>query len=109
MADTAKTAEPVIKEALERFKESQDGTQFSRDAAYEDIKFARLADQWPSEIVNIRKAEGRPYLTINKLPPLIRQVSNEIRQNRPAISIAPVDNGADKDTAEVISGLIRSV
>lgn len=105
----AKTSDPTIKEALERFRESEDGTQFSREAYSEDTKFSRLSDQWPDEVETIRRQEGRPCLTINKLPALIRQVANESRQNKPSIAVRPVDNGADPDTAEVISGLIRAI
>ena len=54
-------------------------------------------------------AEGRPCLTTNKLAPLIRQIVNESRQSKPAIKVSPVDNGADVDTADVISGLIKSI
>jgi hypothetical protein len=109
MAEKDKTKEPVIAEALERFEESEDATSFSRQASLEDTKFARLGEQWPDKIRKTREGEGRPVLTINKLPAFIRQVVNDSRQNKPAIAVHPVDNGADKDTAEVISGLIRSI
>lgn len=108
MADS-ETSEPIIKDALERFEESQDGSSFNRNDAYEDIKFSRLGEQWPEDIKKVRQAEGRPCLTINKLPAFVRQVVNESRQNKPGIKVSPVDNGADVETAEVIGGLIRSV
>ena len=101
--------ETIIQEALERFKESDDATDFSRKAAYDDMNFARLADQWPDAIRQQRMDEGRPCLTINRLPAFIRQVVNDSRQNKPAITVHPVDNGADVQTAEVINGLIRSI
>jgi hypothetical protein len=104
-----KTGEPIIREALERFTESQDGTLFSRQAYEDDTRFARLSDQWPEKVRNQRQEEGRPCLVINKLPALIRQVANESRQNKPSIVVRPVDNGADVATAEVINGLIRSI
>jgi hypothetical protein len=109
VADKGKTSEILLVEARERFKESDEGTSEVRDWAYEDIKFGRLAEQWPDKIKEQRKAESRPCLTINKLPAFIRQVVNESRQNKPGIIASPVDNGADPDTAEVISGLIRSI
>jgi hypothetical protein len=109
LAEKKETKEPVIVEALERFKEAEDGTSFNRNAAHEDIRFARLGEQWPDKIKKQREEEGRPALTVNKLPSFIRQVVNDSRQNKPAISVHPVDNGADKDTAEVIGGLIRAI
>lgn len=101
--------ETIIQEARERFKESEDGTALEREAAYEDITFARLSDQWPDNIRKQRQEEGRPCLTINRLPAFIRQVVNDARQNKPAITVHPVDNGADVEAAEVINGLVRAI
>jgi len=101
--------ESVIKEALEQFAESQDGSDYNRQAAEDDIRFARLGEQWPDNIEKLRRDEGRPCLTINRLPAYIRQVVNEARQNKPGVKVSPVDSGADVETAEVIGGLIRSI
>jgi hypothetical protein len=99
----------IIKEALEKFEESQTGSDLNRRDAHEDILFARLADQWPAKIKKEREAEGRPCLTINRLPVFIRQIVNEARQNTPAIKVTPSDNYADVKTAEVINGLVRAI
>jgi len=56
-----------------------------------------------------RQAEGRPCLTINRLPAFIRQVVNDARQNKPAIVCHPVGDGADPKTAELMNGLIRHI
>jgi hypothetical protein len=108
VADETK-ADELIKEARERFRESQGGTDYNRTTAHEDIVFSRLSEQWPADIQKLRKAENRPCLTINKMPAFIRQVVNDSRQNKPAINVHPVDNGADEATAQVINGLIRSI
>ena len=99
----------IIEEALERFKFSQDGSALIREQALEDIDFGRLGNQWPEGVRQTRKDEGRPCLTVNRLPSFIRQVVNDARQNKPSISVHPVDSGADYDTAQVIGGLIRSI
>lgn len=99
----------VISEALDRFRESQEVSSFNRENFYDDMRFSRLADQWPREIAKQREQEGRPALVINKLPALIRSVVNEARQNKPAIKVSPVDSNADEDTAEIIGGLIRNI
>lgn len=96
-------------QALEQFKESDEATSLVREEAYRDVRFARLSDQWPKDVRKSRKEEGRPCLTINKLPAFIRQVVNDARQSKPAIRISPVDNGADVNTAKVIAGLIRAI
>lgn len=105
----SKTSDSVIHEALERFEESQDGSDYNRQAYYDDIGFARMGNQWPEKVKKQREEEGRPCLTINKMPSFVRQVVNDARQNKPGIKVVPVDNGADVSTAEVIGGLIRSI
>tara|TARA_B100000700_G_scaffold311784_2_gene394501 strand:+ start:3327 stop:5189 length:1863 start_codon:yes stop_codon:yes gene_type:complete len=99
----------ILAEALEKFDESQTVSSHNRDEAQEDIRFARLADQWPKDIKKIRTQEGRPCLTINRLPTFIRQVTNEARRTTPGVKVRPVDNGADEGTAEVIGGLVRAI
>ena len=91
----AKTDEPILQEALEKFEESHSSSDQNRREAHDDIVFSRLAKQWPDEIVKQRQAEGRPCLTINRLLPLIRQVVNDARQNTPSVQVSPVDSGAD--------------
>ena len=107
MADEAK--DDVIKEALEQFEESDAGSSENRENCKADIRFSRLSEQWPDAILAQRKSEDRPALTINKLKPLIFQVINEARQNKPGINVKPIDNGADVETAQIIGGLIRSI
>jgi len=99
----------IIKDALERFDHSQSGSSHNREHALEDIRFARLSEQWPAEIVKQRRLEGRPCLTVNRLPSFIRQVVNDARQNKPGLNVVPVDGGADYDTAQIIAGLLRAI
>jgi hypothetical protein len=97
------------KEALELFRESEAGSSEIRERALEDIKFGRMGVQWPETMARTRRDEGRPCLTINRMPSFIRRVVNDARQNKPSISVHPVDDGGDYDTAQVIGGLIRSI
>lgn len=99
----------IVRDALERFEESQDGSSFNRDWHEEDTRFARMGDQWPDRVKRDREAEGRPCLTVNRMNSSIRQVVNDARQNKPSIKVSPVDSGGDPDTAEVINGIVRSV
>ena len=98
-----------FKEALQEFKASEERWRDTRKRYIEDVKFARLGEQWPDVIKKQREQDGRPCLTINKLPAFIRQVVNDARKNKPAIKVRPVDSGADIETAEVIGGLIRNI
>lgn len=99
----------VLELAMDYFEEAEDGSGENRQAAEDDIKFGRLGEQWPEHIRRAREIDKRPCLTINKLPAFIRQVVNDARQNNPGITVSPVDDGADQNTAEVYTGLIRSI
>lgn len=99
----------ILKEAREAFQLCQDHEAENREEALDDLRFARLEEQWPKEVEEKRRLEGRPCLTINRLPTFIRQVVNDGRQNRPAITVHPADSNSDPQTAEIMSGLIRNI
>ncbi len=99
----------IINDAREHLKRCQDRDAENRLSYVEDIRFAKLAEQWPEEIVNQRNQERRPCLTVNKLPQFLRQVVNDARQNRPSINVKPVDSAADRRVANVFNGLIRNI
>lgn len=98
-----------IAEAKEAFDKASEAEHDNRQAWLDDFKFARLGDQWPIGVKRQRELEGRPCLTINRLPAFIRQVTNDARLNKPGINVHPVGEGANKETAEVLSGLIRNI
>ncbi len=98
-----------VKEARELFDLAAQAEEENRDAALDDIRFARLGEQWPDDVKSNREVKGRPCLVINKLPSYIRQVVNDSRQNKPSIRARPVDNNADPETAEIITGLMRNI
>lgn len=99
----------LLRMARDDMKRCESAEVDNRKTAREDIEFARLSKQWPDGIKRQRELEQRPCLTINKLAPVIRQVVNDARQNKPAISIKPVDSKADPETAEILTGLVRSI
>jgi len=99
----------LIREAREAFDLAADAEAENRREALDDLRFARLGEQWPEKVRREREREGRPVLTINRLPTFIRQVVNDARLNKPAIVVHPLDSGADPETAEVFNGLIRHI
>ncbi len=99
----------ILAEARERFAASREASAADRLEAEADFRFARLGEQWEPAMRRARELEGRPALTINRLPAFIRQVVNDARQAKPGIRVSPVDSGADPDTAAVIGGLIRAI
>jgi hypothetical protein len=99
----------LLKTAREAFDEAVAAEAGNRADALDDLRFARLSEQWPESVRKQRELEGRPCLTINRLPAFIRQVVNDARQNKPSIKVKPVDDKADPETAEVINGLLRNI
>jgi hypothetical protein len=102
------TKEETHKEALRRFDLSEAAYSEWRQLATLDLKFCS-DEQWDSQARMIRETTGRPCLTADRIAPAIRQIVNESRQNRPAIEVHAKSNGADEDTAKIISGLIRDI
>lgn len=105
---TAEKTREFLNLARDRYKQSAQAESTMRTDALDDLKFAS-GDQWPADIKADRQINRRPCLTVNVLPQFIRQVTNEQRQQRPAIVVNPVGNGADIETAEVIQGYCRHV
>lgn len=100
-----------LETAHKRFEQAQTAEHKLRELWLDDLKF-EAGDQWPEAIRRIREVDTtnpRPCLTINKTQLHIRQVCNDIRQNRPQIKVLPVDGNADLDTADIYSGLIRNI
>jgi len=101
----------LLEEARERFKAASDAESQFRVDALDDLRFLAL-DQWPEALKRARENDpngARPCLVLDKCQQHVRQIVNDMRQNRPAIKVRPVDDSADKDTAEVFSGLIRHI
>ena len=105
----AEADDDLLAEARECFRLCEEREAENRLAALDDLRFARLGEQWPAEVRRKREEEGRPCLTINRLPAFIRQVVNDSRQNKPQIKCHPADGDADVETAEILNGLIRNI
>ena len=98
-----------LKDDLEAFKRSAEAESEQRREALDMLKFVKLGEQWPSDVKSQRELEGRPCLVINRLPAFGKQVTNDARQNRPMIKTHPVGDKADRETAEILNGLIRNI
>ena len=92
---------PEIQDAIDFLKVCNEAETTNRQEALEDLKFAS-GDQWPVEIQNSRTLEARPCLTVNKIGAFCRQVVNNIRQQRPRISVHGTNNESDEKIAQVI-------
>lgn len=100
--------EEFLEEARERFALAEKAESLIRERGMDDLRM-RAGDQWDKDMRARREADGRPCLTVNRMPQFVRQVTNDQRQNRPAIQVSPVDDHADIETAEMLQGLIRHI
>jgi hypothetical protein len=96
----------LLREARERFQAGIDADHDNRKRDEEDRKFFK-GEQWSKEDIAARA--GRPTVTINRLPQFVKQVTGEMRQNKPAIKVLPVDDNTDPKLAEVHSAIIRHI
>lgn len=98
----------LIKEIKDRFRVGYEAIEEENDQMLDDLNFLN-GDQWPSDLRKAREVDGRPCLTINKVPTFADQVIGDIRQNSPSIKVKPVDSNSDPETAEILTGLIRNI
>lgn len=98
--------EKIIKQAQRHYELACTAEADNRQEMIDDVRFAAL-DQWPEDVKKERK--GRPMLVLDHTGQAIRRVLGDIRQSLPSLKIDPVDDGADKDTADVLEGLVRQI
>ena len=98
----------ILALARTRFDECVTAESKNRETAVEALRFCD-GQQWPENIKQERELDGRPCLTLNRVPSFIRHVVNEMRQSRPQIKMRAVDSEADVETAEIIGGMIKTI
>ena len=94
----------AIKRADEIFAAEQENETSARDAQ----RFY-AGEQWPDKAKMDREREGRPTLTINRLPAFVKQVTGDVRKDTPSMRFLPAGEGGNEKTAEVITGLVRNI
>ena len=100
----------ILKEAQDRLRKAIEEDDENRKLAKDDLEFVAVeGKQWPEQIKAEREAEGRPCITINKMPAFIDQVVGDQRMNRPSIRVVPVDSKADVKVAKILGGWIKHV
>lgn len=98
----------IIKDCIDALKIATEAESENRELALSDLRFA-AGEQWPPDIQSARELENRPCLTINKTDAFVRQAVNSMREQRPRIAVHAVSDGASKESADVIAGLIRHI
>lgn len=100
--------DPRIADAIQFLQFANEADQMNRSEALEDLKFA-AGDQWPVEIQNSRVLEARPCLTVNKVDAYCRQITNQMRQQRPRIKVHGMNTESDAKMAQIIQGICRHI
>lgn len=105
--------EKLVQEAHKRFERCQSSESEFRELFRKDLRFAHGDSdngyQWDQDVYSARMLDKRPCLTINKTKQHNRQITNQARENKPSVRVSPVDDGADKKTAQIINGIIRHI
>lgn len=101
-----KDQQGLIDELKKRFTIANNADGENHREALDDLRFLK-GHQWPEKQRRDREVDGRPCLTINKIPTYLQQVTNDQRQNRSVIKVSPVGLNASGKTAQIIQGAIR--
>jgi hypothetical protein len=103
---TTKT-DKIYEDGLKRFDFVRSVEQDERYLATSDLIFINEeGGQWTSEAFAAR--QDRPRYTIDRISSAIDQITGDQRQTQTTIKVIP-QTGADEKTAEVLTGLIRSI
>ena len=102
-----KANQDLLGKIRKRYKTMYDADHENRLAGMEDMKFVNVPGyQWED---NMKQERGeRPCYEFNKTRVFGKRIINDMRANRPAGKVRPVEGG-DKDTAETIEGLCRNI
>lgn len=104
----AVTDEEIWLEASDRLRFSIESNQDNIPAAIDDLEFED-GNQWPADLYNQRRINRRPALTINMTRRCVREVCNNMRQQRPRIKVHPTGGGSRVETAKMVQGIIRNI
>lgn len=104
----SKKNDQLLEEMREQFREAELAERTMRAESTHDLDYI-AGNQWDPVDKKGREESGRPCLVMNKLPNFVQQVVAQQRQNRPGAKVSPVSDGADKDTADVLQGIIRHI
>jgi hypothetical protein len=103
-------ANDILQTAIDQFKTTKQGWAEIYQKARDDLRF--LSDepnaQWIDEKL-LQSRQNRPIYQVDQLSQFIHQVSNDVRMNTPTINVIPDGKGADIETAEVFSGIIKGI
>ena len=111
MANT--TEDEIVKRAQDNFKHCLDWEQASRQRFREDMRFlfadSDNQDQWEPAVKARRRINTQPMITINKVHTHWLHVVNNLKENKPSVSVHPTNDEATYEAAEIFEGLVRHI
>jgi hypothetical protein len=107
--EEVQTEAEKVAEIKDKFKVAEEFWKPIHQDLTDDKEFAQLGKQWDDKTVNARKIEGLSSLVYNKFPALYKYIVNNVRANLPGIKVNPISDGANKNTAKVRDGIIKSI
>lgn len=96
----------IIKMFFDDFDRAEMAETDNRREMVEDLEFAALK-QWDEKV--LKEREGRPCLTLDHTGQSVRKILGGMRRNMPQVRYEPLDSGADTQTAEVMTDLVRQI
>lgn len=102
-------SEDEMRVMRKRHEQGVERDQTNRSMAKLALAFRSGAGQWDDTEREYREGQKRPVMTFNKSGAFVRQVTGDVRQNKPAIKVSPAGSGAKKEIADAYAGLIRNI
>ena len=99
----------LMRDVRSRMQDAIDSDRENREESLDDLENLIGIGQWPDDIRRVREEEGRPCITINRLPQFVRQVTGDIRRMNPAINVLVADGEGSAEVAEIYEGITRHI
>lgn len=106
--NSPKKDEAILDELRKLFERIDTNEADNRNRAKLALTF-QSGKQWSDADSTQRNIDQRPCLTVDRLGPIIRQVTNDQRLNRPSIQVSPIGDRGDPEAAKMFRGLIRAI
>lgn len=109
----ALSGDPVVAEAMERFKRCQEYESVARQRWLDDERFSHGDSenlfQWPNEIRASRELDNKPCLTMNMTRQHNLIISNEMRKSKASVRFRAMGGGATVRSAQVWEDIMRDI
>lgn len=105
--------DPVVDEAIKRFRMCSEWESSARERILNDAKFAEGDSdngfQWPHAIKRARDVESKPCLTMNVVHQHNLQIVNELKKNKSGMKFQATGNGATVASAKMFAAVGRHI